>query len=233
MWAKTVVNRQTWIVAANVPTASRWNRPALQGRSQTTQGLILNAAEQLFSEQGIAGTSIQDVACGAGRSIGSLYHHFDTKEVLVHAVIDRLLADMATEMELFFADDRWLGKSIEDILEAYLYGVLGLDRERPGYKRIGWEASMVDDETRKRYWATRLKTNEGLRRLLFERRHQVGHPDPELAIGLVIDQLSAMMSSRLEDSFVPTELGGVSDDDFVALALESALTFLRYQSTTS
>ncbi len=199
----------------------------MQGRSQTTQELILNAAEHLFAERGIAGTSVQDVACSAGRSIGSLYHHFDTKEVLVHAVIDRLLADMATEMEIFFADDRWTGATIADILEGYLHGVLGLDRGRPGYKRIGWEASMGNDETRSRYWATRLKANEGLRHLLLQRRHEVGHRDPALAIGLVIDQLAAMMSGRLESSFVPTELADISDEEFVALALESALTFLR------
>ncbi len=228
MRAKPTPTGQTWGVAVEKPTASRWNRPAYQNRSQTTQELILDAAERLFAERGIARTSVQEVASEAGRSIGSLYHHFDTKEVLVHAVIDRLLADMGSEMDRFFADDRWARSTIADILTAYLRGVLGLEQGRPGYKRIGWEASIANNETRSRYRATRRHANEQLRQLLLDRRSQVGHPNPDLAVSLVIDQLSAMTNSRLESSFTPTELGDVTDDAFVELALDSALTFLRY-----
>ncbi len=215
-------------MAANLPTGSRWNRPAFQNRSQTTQALILDAAERLFAEKGIARTSVQDVACQAGRSIGSLYHHFDTKEILVHAVIDRLLADMTTELERFFLDDRWPRRTVADIVAAYVRGIMGFDRGRPGYKRIGWEASIADNETRIRYRATRQRANQGLRELLLQHRDQIGHSDPDLAVGLVVDQLTAMMSTRLESSFTPTELGDISDADFVDAALDSALTFLRY-----
>jgi len=145
-------------------------------------------------------------------------------------VIDRLLADVADEMNLFFEPGRWDGRPIADILGGYLRGVMGLDRGRPGFRRIGQEASVADQETRDRYRATRKQVNVGLRRLLAERRDQVGHPEPDQAIALVIDQVTAMINSRLERNSTPTELGRVSDEQFITLVLESSLSFLRYST---
>ena len=210
---------------------SRWNRPAQQARSQATQDLLLDSAERLFGANGIDETSVQDVAAAAGRSIGSLYHHFDTKEVLVHAVMDRILSDVSDEMDLFFAPARWDRRNIERIVRGYLRGTLGLDRSRPGYKRIGREASISDPETRARYWANRERVNEGLRNLLTERIDEINHPTPALAIGLVIDQLTSMNAARVDRDYTPTELSDISDDDYVQLMLGGALQILGIEAS--
>ncbi len=48
---------------------------------------IVDAAAMLFSERGYEGTSIQDIADGVGLLKGSLYHYINSKEDLLHAVI--------------------------------------------------------------------------------------------------------------------------------------------------
>jgi AcrR family transcriptional regulator len=48
---------------------------------------IVDAAAMLFSEQGYAATSIQDIADRVGILKGSLYHYIHTKEDLLEAVI--------------------------------------------------------------------------------------------------------------------------------------------------
>ncbi len=48
--------------------------------------LILNAAAELFSEQGYDRTSIRDIARKVGLLPGSVYHHFPSKEELFLAV---------------------------------------------------------------------------------------------------------------------------------------------------
>ncbi len=48
---------------------------------------IVDAAARLFSEQGYAATSIQDIADSVGLLKGSLYHYIHTKEDLLEAVI--------------------------------------------------------------------------------------------------------------------------------------------------
>lgn len=52
-------------------------------RGAATRRRILEAAGQVFRDQGYAGTRLSDVAAVAGIKAGSLYYHFDSREALV------------------------------------------------------------------------------------------------------------------------------------------------------
>jgi AcrR family transcriptional regulator len=54
---------------------------------------ILDAAEQLFSENGYEPTSMQDVVKAAGTSIGNLYFYFENKEQLLQALTEKALIE--------------------------------------------------------------------------------------------------------------------------------------------
>ncbi len=68
---------------AFAPTA----RPRRKG--EITAERILDAAEALFAERGFAGTTLRDVARAADLRIPSLYNHFESKETLYSAVLER------------------------------------------------------------------------------------------------------------------------------------------------
>src|SRR5580692_6678327 len=55
-------------------------------RTAQTQRALLNAARQVFTEQGFSEASIADVVERAGSSVGSLYHHFGGKSELFLAL---------------------------------------------------------------------------------------------------------------------------------------------------
>jgi TetR/AcrR family transcriptional repressor of nem operon len=57
-----------------------------QGRA--TRGRIVAAAATLIGEQGVAGTSLDDIRAATNSSKSQLYHYFGDKHGLVHAVID-------------------------------------------------------------------------------------------------------------------------------------------------
>ena len=59
-------------------------------RGQATRRHIVEAATELFATLGYDGTSIEAVLQAAGVSKGSLYHHFDGKDGLFEAVLDRM-----------------------------------------------------------------------------------------------------------------------------------------------
>jgi AcrR family transcriptional regulator len=56
------------------------------GRTKQTQRALLDAARQVFAEQGFSSASIADVVERSGSSVGSLYHHFGGKSELFLAL---------------------------------------------------------------------------------------------------------------------------------------------------
>ncbi|MDI2126469.1 TetR/AcrR family transcriptional regulator [Yinghuangia seranimata] len=64
--------------------------------------LLLDAAEQLLAEHGTTALTLAAVAARAGVSKGGLLYHFGTKEALVNALVERLIAefDQAVEARL-------------------------------------------------------------------------------------------------------------------------------------
>ena len=62
-------------------------RPRLTARGRATKARILEAADQLTYEKGVAQTTLEDVTTASGTSKSQLYHHFADKDVLVRGVI--------------------------------------------------------------------------------------------------------------------------------------------------
>jgi AcrR family transcriptional regulator len=62
-------------------------RPTSVTGGETTRAAIIEAAFQLFVEQGYHGTSVRDIAARAGITAGSIYNHFPDKEQIIKAVV--------------------------------------------------------------------------------------------------------------------------------------------------
>ena len=60
--------------------------PEFLSRGEQTRSAILQAAHDLFVEQGYHGTSMRQVAQRAGLALGGLYNHFPSKEAVFEAV---------------------------------------------------------------------------------------------------------------------------------------------------
>lgn len=59
---------------------------------EATRERILDSAEQLVLDKGLAATSVDDILSGAGTSKGAFFHHFPTKNHLARALIERYAA---------------------------------------------------------------------------------------------------------------------------------------------
>lgn len=71
-------------------TADSQNGRRLTARGAKTRAKIVSAAADLMYIQGVAATTLDDVIAASGASKSQLYHHFDGKEALVRAVVDRM-----------------------------------------------------------------------------------------------------------------------------------------------
>lgn len=59
-----------------------------------TRARILEAATELFGRQGVAHTSLNDIARAAGVTRGAIYWHFDNKVAMFTAMIERLVCPL-------------------------------------------------------------------------------------------------------------------------------------------
>ena len=75
-------------------------------RPPNAKPLIESAALRLFVEKGVDGTSIRDVAAGAGVSEGALYRHFDSKDALVWALFADSFTGFARRLDALQAAAR-------------------------------------------------------------------------------------------------------------------------------
>jgi TetR/AcrR family transcriptional repressor of nem operon len=85
------------------------NEPAT-AKGRATRDRIVEAAAELIAEKGVAGMSLDDVRSRTGASRSQLYHYFQDRDDLVHAVID-VTTDtvLATQGELLHHLDSWAG----------------------------------------------------------------------------------------------------------------------------
>lgn len=74
---------------------------------------LLASGERLFQERGIAATSIDDIAAGAGVAKGTFYLYFDSKEAMHEALHERFGQRMRSAVEARIARepaDDWHGR---------------------------------------------------------------------------------------------------------------------------
>ena len=93
---------------------ARTDRAAPQRRNRRvdtaaeTRNLLLERAAVLFSRQGFAHTSLEEIATSAGATKGALYHHFSSKVELYAACFERQAQRVAQRVaSVEPSDDPW------------------------------------------------------------------------------------------------------------------------------
>jgi AcrR family transcriptional regulator len=79
---------------------------------------LLDAAERVLLEGGLAGFGVAAVVEEAGLTKGALFHHFKSKDELLAALVERLAAEVEGQLaKLAAADDDPVGRSLRAQIE--------------------------------------------------------------------------------------------------------------------
>ena len=102
-----------------------------QQYSASTKRALVDVAEELFTEHGYAGTSLDAIVGGAEVTKGALYHHFSGKQALFEAVFERVEAESSKSIQKAIKNkkDPWV--KARSGLRAFLAVV-----QEPRYRRI-------------------------------------------------------------------------------------------------
>jgi AcrR family transcriptional regulator len=79
-----------------VPSVGATRRAAY---SASTKRALIDVAQRLFTDQGYAASSLDQIVAGARVTKGALYHHFSGKQALFEAVFERVESDAAQSVK--------------------------------------------------------------------------------------------------------------------------------------
>ncbi len=99
-----------------------------------TKERLLAAAERLFAEGGIAGTSLRAITSEAGVNVAAVHYHYGSKKELLRAVLARRVAPINEErIKLLDALERRSGAppSVEEILGVLIRPALTFVEQHP------------------------------------------------------------------------------------------------------
>ena len=83
---------------------------------QDRRELILSAAAEMFARKGLRATTVRAIADGAGMLSGSLYHHFPSKDAILHAVLTRYLDVIRSRYAAVLASGKTPAESLHDLV---------------------------------------------------------------------------------------------------------------------
>ncbi|TCP47381.1 TetR family transcriptional regulator [Tamaricihabitans halophyticus] len=105
--------------------------------SEATRAALLDEATRLFAERGYAETSLADIAVATQVTRGAVYHHFEGKQALFEAVLDRQEANAVRVVrEAAVAEDPLVAAL--QALDAFLEHC-----DDPVYGRLCWQEGPV------------------------------------------------------------------------------------------
>jgi TetR/AcrR family fatty acid metabolism transcriptional regulator len=89
-------------------------------RKNAKQGMIIDAALEVFRQRGYANARMADIARSAGVSYGLVYHYFGSKEVLFEMIVESWWSALYAMMEKEIASGDDIRDKLVNIIEFFL-----------------------------------------------------------------------------------------------------------------
>jgi len=163
----------------------------LQARSQRTVDAILQAAAQVFTRLGYAGTTTNHIAERAGVSIGSLYEYYPSKDALLVALMEAHLhegeAVLVRAAAEIVAESKNLSITVRHLVRA-MVELHARDRE---LHRLLFEEAPLPRGLRRTLLEIEDRITDRIA-LLLGRYPEVKAADPALAATVVVQTVEAL-----------------------------------------
>jgi AcrR family transcriptional regulator len=184
---------------------------------------ILNGAMQIFLTHGYAGTSMDRVAATAGVSKQTIYSHFQDKQGLFTALIDRVTRD---RFQIVFGALPLAGEP-ERVLRKIAYTLLHAiaeDREYIAFIRLVIGESGRFPELARQFVGTIPKRAIATLSKYFENHRELNCPDPEATTRIFLGSLVSfvLMQNVLEGEAVMPMDGDRLVERLINLVLKSS-----------
>ena len=79
-------------------------KPLRERIRETTERAIMEAAEEVFADQGLHNAHMGEIAARAGVSVGTLYNHFEDREALLAGLLDARQSELLALVDARLAE---------------------------------------------------------------------------------------------------------------------------------
>ena len=115
---------------------------------------------ELFGRDGFDVTSVQQIADHAGLTKGSFYHHFDSKQAVLHEIHERFIDDNLDRLRVVLASGAPPNEQLHGLIRDVI--VDGAGRFRAEITIFYQEHRRLDPEEFAELWAMRKKFEQGV-----------------------------------------------------------------------
>ena len=168
-----------------------------QARSERTLYRILDAAEVLIAERGLAGLSIPEVARRAGSSVGGFYARLHDKNELLRALEERFFQEVSARLEALADERRWRDAAVTEIVAAAVDELVSVTEQRRELIRAFLFRATQDSKIRDHAIEFRRLTGVRMGALLLARGPIASHPEPAVAVDLSVQAAFALMQQHV------------------------------------
>ena len=200
-------------------------RAPKQDRSRASFERVLDAAAKLMVERGYAGFTLGDVVKRAKVSIGSIYGRVDSKDELIRAVQQRVMARMELEQADMVTRLRRRALSLPDLISAIVKELASFLQENAAVLNSFIERARADNVVmlfgRQAYGHTLLD----FKLLLLERRSEIRPADADHAAEVCFDVVYSALARHFGVGSIP---GSASQGDLDTLIVDLSAVCLAY-----
>ena len=173
------------------------------GRRKQLKKEILMTALQLFNQNGIESTTIEQIRENSDTSVGAIYYHFGTKEGIIANLYFLALDDQLIEREKYFKNIN----SVQDLIFALVYSYLDWVEQNAELARFQMTARYyVSNST----YEHELNEKNKLRNKVIFQHLQSFYPLEELK-KLQLNLIISLIMGPTEHYAKPWLLGKISD----------------------
>lgn len=182
---------------------------------------ILDATEALLTQRRFEDISVGEIVRRSRSSVGAFYARFPDKDALLGCLYERFRQEQAALTDAMFDPTRWQGKPLEAVLSYAIPFLVQLHRERQGLLRAFAARACSDERFRQVWKQARDHAARRLKELVADRREEVGHPDPELAVEAGLSMVLCTVELKLQ-------LGEIDGPEMDVLARELIRALVAY-----
>lgn len=81
---------------------------------------LLAAARTLFDKNGVSKTRVSDIVQSVGVSQGIFYYYFNSKQEIVHAVVEQVVAELRQQLDEIFSSQNSFYQKIAGFISLYI-----------------------------------------------------------------------------------------------------------------